>query len=123
VRAPRILGLVVGSIALAAVLFLFVLPSRTYLAQRHSLSAAQTRIKVFTDQNAKLAATAAQLQTDAEIERLARERYGLVKPGEKPFVITPAPGSATAAPAPPAAKRAPNRRLLSRAWHDVQFWN
>ncbi len=119
VRAPRLLGLVVGSIALAAVLFLFVLPSRTYLAQRRSLSAAQTRLQVFSDQNAKLAASAARLQTDAEIERLARERYGLVKPGEKAFVITPAPAGPTVA-AP--AKTAPTRGLVSRLWHDVQFW-
>ena len=29
------------------------------------------------------------LQTDSEIERLAREKYGLVQPGEQPFVISP----------------------------------
>jgi cell division protein FtsB len=123
-RAPRLLGLVVGSIALAAVLFLFVLPSRTYLAQRSSLSAAQTRLNVFTAQNAKLAADAQKLQTDSEVERLARERYGLVKPGEKAFVITPSAGAAVAAPAPakPATKPA-KRGLASRLWHDVQFWN
>jgi cell division protein FtsB len=119
VRAPRILGLVVGSIALAAVLFLFVLPSRTYMAQRRSLSAAETRVKVFSDQNAKLAATVERLQTDAEIERLARERYGFVKPGEKAYVIVPPAGSAKPAPPPKRAKPG----LLSRVWHDVQFWN
>ncbi|MDQ1414497.1 MAG: hypothetical protein QOF81_110 [Acidimicrobiaceae bacterium] len=118
-RAPRILGLVVGSIALAAVLFLFVLPSRTYLAQRHSLSAAETRVKVFTDENAKLAATAERLQTDAEIERLAREQYGLVKPGEKAYVIVPPSGGTK--PTPPPKKSKPG--ALSRIWHDVQFWN
>jgi cell division protein FtsB len=122
-RAPRILGLVVGSIALAAVLFLFVLPSRTYLAQRHSLSAAEVRLKVFSDENSKLAAAASRLQTDAEVERLARERYGLIKPGEKAFVIVPAPRAAA-----PAATAAPKKKsskpgLITRAWHDVQFWN
>jgi cell division protein FtsB len=121
-RAPRLLGLVVGSIALAAFLFLFVLPSRAYLAQRSSLAAAQTRLKVFTDQNAKLAADAQKLQTDAEIERLARERYALVKPGEKAYVITPAPGATAPAPRPAKAKAA-QRGLVSRLWHDVQFWH
>ncbi len=117
-RAPRILGLVVGSIALAAGLFLFVLPSRTYLAQRHSLAAAQTRLQVFTAQNAKLAVDAQKLLTDAEIERLARQRYGLVMPGEKAFVITTAPGPAAAAP-----KTAARPGVVSRLWHNIQFWH
>ncbi len=120
-RAPRILGLVLASIALAAVLFLFVLPSRTYLAQRHSLSAAETRLRVFSDQNAKLATAATRLQSDAEIERLAREQYGLVKPGEKAYVIVPST-QAPATAAPPARKPA-KPGLPTRVWHDLQFWN
>ena len=119
-RAPRILGLVAASIALAALLFLFVLPTRTYLAQRHSLAVAQTRLRVFEAQNAKLAASAQQLQTDAEIERLARQQYGLVKPGEKAFVIVPSPGPS--GPKAPAGHKA-KPGLLSRVWHDIQFWN
>jgi cell division protein FtsB len=120
VRAPRLLGLIVGSIALAALLFLFVLPSRTYLAQRHSLAAAQTRLKVFQSENAKLAASADKLQTDAEIERIAREQYGLVKPGEKAFLVTPAP---KAVPTPASAPKKAKPGLMSRVWHDLQFWN
>jgi cell division protein FtsB len=120
VRAPRILGLVIGSIALAAVLFLFVLPSRTYLAQRQSLTAAETRLKVFNEQNAKLADQASKLQTTAEIERVAREQYGLVMPGQTAYAIVPS--ATAAAPAPPPKPQA-KRGLVSRVWHDVQFWN
>lgn len=118
-RGPRTLGLVVGSLALAALLFVFVLPTRTYLSQRQSLRATEARLRLFEDQNAKLAADAKALSTDAEIERIARQQYGLVKPGEQPFVVLP--------PAPRAAS--PNARkkgqpgLLSRTWHDIQFWN
>lgn len=132
-RAPRILGLVVGSIALAAVLFLFVLPSRTYLAQRHSLADAETKLQVFRAQNAKLAAEATQLQSDADIERLARQNYGLVKPGEKAYIIVPSspaagtaarPGSGPApAPASTSKKTATSAGLVERVWHDLQFWN
>lgn len=131
-RAPRIIGLVVGSIALAAVLFLFVLPSRTYLAQHQSLVAAQTRLKLFQRENAKLSAEANQLQTDSDVERIAREQYGLVKPGEKAFVIVPAAPSVEAGAAPAGtgsagdrarSPRPVRRGLLSRLWHDVQFWH
>ena len=49
------------------------------------------------------------LSTDSEIERLAREKYGLVKPGEKPFVILPSPTTPTVVttPAPSTAAVAP----------------
>lgn len=127
-RAPRILGLVIGSIALAAALFLFVLPSRTYLAQRHSMSAAETRLQVFRAQNAKLAAEAAHLQSDADIERVARQDYGLVKPGEKAYLIqpsSPAPPATGAGSTPGSApkKKAASPGLVERVWHDIQFWN
>ena len=130
VRAPRVLGLVVASIALAAAVFLFILPTRTYLAQRHSLSAAETRLRVFGDQNAQLAASATRLQTDAEIERVARENYGLVKPGEKAYLMVPPPRTTASAPASASAgqpKARTERRarpgFFSRLWHDAQFWN
>lgn len=119
-RAPRLIGLVAGSIGLAALLFLFVLPSRTYLAQRQSLTAAQIRLRLFQNENSKLSAEANALQTDADVERVAREQYGLVKPGEKAFVILPSAGAA--APAGPPASH-PSRSLMYRLWHDVQFWH
>ncbi|MDP9072564.1 MAG: septum formation initiator family protein [Actinomycetota bacterium] len=107
-------------------MFLFVLPGRTYLAQRQSLASAQTRVKVLTDANARLAQSAARLQTDAEIERLARQQYGLVKPGEQAYAILPSPAPSSKTPAAAAAagaKASPHPGLFSRLWHDVQFWH
>ncbi|MGH9124903.1 MAG: FtsB family cell division protein [Acidimicrobiales bacterium] len=117
-RGPWILGLVIGSIALAAVLFLFVLPTRTYLAQQHSLSAEQARLGVFNSENGALSAQAQRLQTNAEIERIAQQQYGLVLPGQKDVVSLPA-----VAPSTPKPKPRPQRGLGYRLWHDVQFWN
>jgi cell division protein FtsB len=54
-----------------------------------------------------LARESKRLSTDSEIERLAREKYGLVKPGERPFVILPAPTSTTAPPPAPASTSPP----------------
>ena len=75
-------------------------------------------------ENARLARESKRLSTDSEIERLAREKYGLVKPGERPYVILPAPTSSTppprqqhrsarsvncrACPPPPTSPRSPN---------------
>jgi cell division protein FtsL len=93
-RTVRILLLAVTALALVV---LFVLPGRELLGQSHSLSSTQQRISLLDKENAKLAAQAADLQTDARIEQLARQKYGLVMPGEQAYVVLPpaAPGSTT----------------------------
>ena len=85
------LALLVASVALMGVLFLFVLPGRTYLAQRRSLAAAETRVNVLGKANAQLNQRIASLQTPAEIERLARQYYGLKMQNETPYAILPSP--------------------------------
>lgn len=118
-KTPRILALALGSVVLSGVLFLFVLPGRTYLDQQRSLAAADTRLHVLSSENGKLQQQIQQLQTDAEIERLARQQYGLVKPGEQAYAILPPaqPPTGNAAPPPP------RRGEWYRIWHSVQFWN
>jgi cell division protein FtsB len=110
----RILWLLLASVILVGALFLFLLPGRTYLGQRRSLAAAQTRVRVLAAANAKLDQRIQQLQTDAEIERLAREQYGLVKPGEEAYAILP-PKQAPQPASPPPPKNKPHQ-----AWWE--FW-
>ena len=107
---PLIAGLV-----FVGLLFLAVFPTRTYLAQRRDRAAAEAQLQLLSRQNRSLEQRARLLHTDAEIERLAREQYNLVRPGEEAYAILPAP-----APPKPAASRHPAVRhhpsLLSRAW-------
>jgi cell division protein FtsB len=112
-RRRRLVWLLLASVTLVAALFLFVLPGRTYLGQRRSLSAAEERARVLSAENAKLDQQIRQLQTDAEIERLARQQYGLVKPGEQAFAILP-PKQAVAGPTPP-----PPPKPQHRAWWEI----
>ena len=79
-------------------LFAFVYPTRTFLDQRDQMNRSKQQLSLLEQQNAKLAAEAKKLGSDAEIERLARERYGLVKPGERAFVIVPTPTTTTTPP-------------------------
>jgi cell division protein FtsB len=102
-RAVR-LGLL--AFAVVAVLALFVLPARTLLGQSHSLSATQQRISTLAAENAKLHREAEQLQSNADIEQIARADYGLVMPGEQAYAVIPsttAAGGGTAATTTPAA--------------------
>jgi cell division protein FtsB len=121
-RTPRVLGVLLGAVVLVGVLFLFVLPGRTYLAQRRTLAAAETRVKVLSQANTQLQQQATRLQTDAEIERLARQQYGMVKPGEVPYAILPARQPPAPQASPPPARKS-HRSFPSRLWRDLQFWN
>ncbi|MEY2422214.1 MAG: hypothetical protein QOI95_2281 [Acidimicrobiaceae bacterium] len=92
-RAPRrrLLWILVGSVTIVGVLFIGVYPTRTYFAQRSALQKAQHQLDVLQTENAKLDQQAADLNTDGEIERIARENYNLVRPGEESIAILPAP--------------------------------
>jgi cell division protein FtsB len=91
VRHRRIvLVAALGSLAVIAVLFVFVYPTSTFLHQRAELNAGEQRIAKLDVQTKLLEAQNKLLQGDAEVERIAREQYGLVRPGETPYVIVPA---------------------------------
>ena len=122
--ARLIVRLVLAGVVIA-VLVLFVFPTRSYLNQRHQLATTAERVRILADQNAQLSAQVDKLHTDAEIERIAREQYHLVRPGEQAFAILPAPAAAPAGLAPPAPLPAPHvahRSLIGSVWHDLTSW-
>jgi cell division protein FtsB len=92
-----------GSVVLVGLLFAFVYPTRTFLDQRADTSRARAQLELLHTENERLAQEAKKLKSDTEIERRGRA-YGLVKPGERPFVIIPEPTTTlpagTASPAP-----------------------
>ncbi len=111
----------VAAVVVVGVVFLAVFPTRTYLDQRRELTAAERRARVLAAQNQELEAKVQRLNTDAEIERLARKDYNLVRPGEEPFAILPSaspPPAPVGTPAPAAVKAEPEppwwRRALTR---------
>lgn len=98
--------IVVAFVIFIGILFGAVYPTRTYLAQRRDLRAAHQKLALFKEQNAHLDAEAKRLESDAEIERIARARFNLVKPGEEAYAVVPVPpkpGDPAASPAPPPA--------------------
>lgn len=77
------------TVCLALIVALAVLPARTWWSQRQALTAANERKAELVYQRAQLEAELEVLETDAEIERLARANYDLVFPGEESFRILP----------------------------------
>jgi hypothetical protein len=90
-RIGRLLGLVGGGAALCGVLAVAVFPTSTYLDQRRDTSEAEQRLAVLRTQNEAYEERIERLQTVEEIERLAREQYNLVFPGEEAYAVLPAP--------------------------------
>jgi cell division protein FtsB len=85
----------VASLVFVALMFMFVFPTRSYLAQQRQVRDARDSVQVLRAQNAKLAAEAQRLQTPSEIEKLARSQFNMVYEGEQAYSVVPPHGSAT----------------------------
>jgi cell division protein FtsB len=83
------------SLIVVAIMFLFVFPTRSFLSQRDQISGARHDLVVLRTQNARLEKEAARLDTTAEVERIAREEFNMVRPGEKAWQVIPSAASTT----------------------------
>ena len=102
-RAVRALLL---AVLLGGIVFLFVLPARTWLSQGRATSQAQHRLSVLTQENQELHNRIAQLQNPATVEQIARSEYGLVSPGWTAYgLVLPEATTTTVPPTPPTTAR------------------
>jgi cell division protein FtsB len=97
-----------------------VLPVQQYLERGNQVNAARDRLAILEADNAALRDDAAALMSEQEIERIAREQYGFVRPGEISYVVItpddPEPGgSAEAVP----TQASEPRNFLERIWDFV----
>ncbi len=82
--APAILAvLTIG------VLILGAFPTRTLLDQRNTAADAEAQLAELDAANEAARQEADALRTDAVIERLARQEFGLAKPGEELYHVLP----------------------------------
>jgi cell division protein FtsB len=84
-----VLGTTMIGLAIVGFLFAFVYPTSTFFRQRSELNQAEERLQRLQDETRRLEKEAGKLQGDAEVVRLAREQYGLVREGETPYAIVP----------------------------------
>ncbi len=98
------LKLLAGALVLMAVLFLWVFPTSSLLAQRRQLQRAEDRLDLLRSQNRDLERESARLRSDAVVEEIARERYQMVRPGERAWAVVPEPVT-PATSTPPGAGR------------------
>jgi cell division protein FtsB len=103
-------------VCMIAATFVVFFPARQLVAQRTDMEDLQTRLAQLDTQNKRLSDEIAQLQDPTQLEVLARERLGLVKPGEHAYLfVSP---DATPVP-PPVPTLTPHKPVWSRLWSAI----
>ena len=98
IRRPGVALVTLLFLLLGAAFITQVVPYRQIIDSQRQVTAAQERLTTLEEDNAALQADAAALNTDEEIEKLAREKLGYVRPGETAYVVLDPPGSNQAPP-------------------------
>jgi cell division protein FtsB len=105
-----ILPVVALSLAAAALFF----PARALMDQRGDVEVLEARLEALREENERLEREAHRLGDPAELEVLARERLGLVRPGEQAYVIEPTD------PEPHDTDEGAGASVFSRAWEWIR---
>lgn len=125
VRRPIVLLGPAVLLVVALALATNVLPLRQIVAQRQEIVATQERLDAIVAENTALESRVEALQTPLEVERLAREELGYVRPGEDAYVVMdPTPGESPrattiadhTATAAGSAAHQDERGFFSRLW-------
>ena len=65
----------------------YVSPLQQILEDRDRISALHSDLATLEKENVAKERLAEELQTEEGVERAARERYGMIKPGEKVYIV------------------------------------
>jgi len=134
----------VGAVVLAIAIVATGLPTATIGRQRDALAAVDRQLATVEAHNAAIRSEITSLRQRSTIEAIAREDYGLVRPGQRSFVILPGKGAhavgagtlglepipaddlvptSVSAVAPlAAAAGAKSASLWSRTLNELEFW-
>lgn len=86
-RRPVLFLVSVAALVVALAVTTNALPLRQIVEQRQEVADAQADLAALERENAILTDQVTALQTPVEIERLAREKLGFVRPGEAAYVV------------------------------------
>lgn len=107
-RRAMALRVAIGTIVVVGLLFVVVFPVAAWMDQRADISREERRLAVVREERVRLQTQARRLASPAEIERLARELFGMVRPGETAWsALGPdadGPGSSTTSTTLPLAR-------------------
>lgn len=96
-----------GAVVVAIVVVATGLPMGTIVHQRQALAAVSRQLAAVEAHNTAVRAEIASLRQAPTIEAIAREEYGLVRPGQRSYVILPGKGTHTVGAGNLGAQRIP----------------
>lgn len=67
----------------------YLFPVRSYINQQNRITVAEKQLDLLRTQTKILRDQKQLLETPAEIARIARDRLGMVRPGEQPWAVVP----------------------------------
>jgi len=102
---------------MGAAFFTQVVPYGQIVDSRRQVAEARDQLSDLGAENAELQADVEALQTPGEIEKLAREKLGYVRPGETAFVVLDPPGTNEgAAETDTSAEPAEDKTWVDQVW-------
>jgi cell division protein FtsB len=113
-------GAVVATL-LGVMLMSALYPLRQYMSQDSHVAALVKQERVLRSTIAELRREQELLLSDDEIERVAREELGMVRPGEVAFAVVPGAAQARARAAAPASANLDDR-LRNAPWYE-RWWD
>ena len=87
VRRPAVTLVVVAVAVVLLAIATNVVPFRQVVDQRTEIAEARDQLASLVAENATLTQQVAALETPIEVERIAREKLGYVRPGETAYVV------------------------------------
>jgi cell division protein FtsB len=116
-RRPAIVMFTLALVLVGLAVFTNVVPYRQIVEQRRQVAAAEAALEALKEENTVLAAQRDALETPVEIERLAREKLGYVRPGEVAYVVLEPPKiPTTTTGTAPEPEPVEDRSLLDTVW-------
>lgn len=98
-----------------AIVLAGVFPFRQLIAQERLVDNTQAKLDALVAENERLQDQIELTQSPAELERIAREQYGMARPGETTYVVELQGGPVNASP-PVVDPEVDSRSLLQRFW-------
>jgi len=115
-RRPGVALVTLLFLLLGAAFLTQVVPYRQIIDSQRQVSSAQERLADLEAENQTLQADADALNTDEEIEKLAREKLGYVRPGETAYVVLDPPGGVETAPVETQEPVVEDKTWVDRIW-------
>lgn len=116
-RRPGMLIVTLLFLLIGAAFLTQLVPYQQILESQRQVDAARAQLTALEQENTRLQADVEALQTDTEIEKLAREKLGYVRPGERAYVVLDPPGAEDGvAPEPDLAEIPEEPTWVDRVW-------